>query len=135
MSDTFDVLQAFVDDEPFDPAALDRALADPEGRAELIDLIALRNLTRRSVPATLTRSTTLGRNAGGRWLSFAAAAAVTLLAGTAGYIAGERTRPAAPPVQPPAVIDTIVADAPPPAHVIRLEPGVDWVDRSGGRLP
>ena len=44
--DTHEVVSAFLDDEPFDPAELARALADPGGRQLLLDLVALRTLVR-----------------------------------------------------------------------------------------
>ena len=39
-----DVISAFLDNEPFDAGELSAALADPAGRAALVDLIALRGL-------------------------------------------------------------------------------------------
>jgi hypothetical protein len=42
----FEVVSAFLDDEPFDPAELARALADPAGRQLLLDSVALRTLVR-----------------------------------------------------------------------------------------
>ena len=39
-----EVISAFLDNEPFDASALGAALADPEGRELLLDLIALRSL-------------------------------------------------------------------------------------------
>jgi hypothetical protein len=44
--DTHEVVSAFLDDEPFDPADLARALADPGGRQLLLELVALRTLVR-----------------------------------------------------------------------------------------
>lgn len=44
--DTHEVVSAFLDDEPFDPADLAAALADPGGRQLLLDLVALRTLVR-----------------------------------------------------------------------------------------
>jgi hypothetical protein len=41
---TSEVISAFLDDEPFDAAALAAALEAPEGRRLLIDTIALRHL-------------------------------------------------------------------------------------------
>ena len=37
-----EVISAFLDNEPFDPQALAAALADPDGREWLLDLVALR---------------------------------------------------------------------------------------------
>lgn len=39
-----EVISDFLDNEPFDPAALGAALADPDGRELLLDLLALRTL-------------------------------------------------------------------------------------------
>lgn len=44
--DTYDVISAFIDDEPFDPADLAATLADPGGRQMLLELVALRTLVR-----------------------------------------------------------------------------------------
>lgn len=41
---TVDAISAFLDNEPFDAPTLARALADPDGRALLIDLVALRQV-------------------------------------------------------------------------------------------
>ena len=41
---THDVISAFLDNEPFDARELSSALATDEGRAMLIDLVALRHL-------------------------------------------------------------------------------------------
>ena len=43
---THEVISAFLDDEPFESADLAAALADPEGRRLLLDLMALRTLVR-----------------------------------------------------------------------------------------
>ena len=44
MSDTHEVISAFLDDERFDSTVLVEALSEPAGRDLLIDLIALRHL-------------------------------------------------------------------------------------------
>jgi hypothetical protein len=79
-----EVLSAFLDSEPFDPAVLSAALAEPEGRALLMDLIALRQMTRTNgedVPAVGAPRVPVTR----RW-QFAAAVAVFIpLAMLAGY--------------------------------------------------
>lgn len=90
-----EVLSAFIDDEPFDPQALSDALADAEGRALLIDLLALRGLTQPDVawaPAAPKRLWTVIR--------LAAAAAALALAVVGGYRLGEHS--AASPEEPPA---------------------------------
>src|SRR5262245_10365337 len=85
MNDMHQVISAFLDDETFDSAQLAEALSDPDGRALLIDLIALRHLTQadRVVLAPPRRT----------WLSPARAllaAAVLLMAVGGGYFVGAR---------------------------------------------
>ena len=46
MNDRYEVISAYVDDEPFDANALAQALSKPDGRELLLDLLALRHLVR-----------------------------------------------------------------------------------------
>ena len=55
--DTHEVVSAFLDDEPFEPADLARALADPGGRQLLLDLVGLRALVRDEPIAAPVRAT------------------------------------------------------------------------------
>jgi hypothetical protein len=84
---THDVISAFVDDELFDASELVEALSDPEGRALLIDMIALRHLTRAEradVPA-------LAAHKAKRFeIRPLLAAAAVLVALVGGYVIGER---------------------------------------------
>lgn len=98
-SAAYEVISTFLDDEPFDPRDLANALADPAGRALLIDAIALRQIVQpretassMNVPAPARRS---------RWRVLAAAAAL-LLAVAGGYSIGERRSPAPATDAPPA---------------------------------
>jgi hypothetical protein len=55
MSDTHEVISAFLDDETFDPGQLAEALSEPGGRDLLLDLLALRHLVQpqgNDVPAS-----------------------------------------------------------------------------------
>ena len=92
-----EVISAFLDHEPFDPDVLVAALAEPEGRALLIDLIALRALAQtddaRLRTVVAPRRDTVVR--------FAVAATVAAVALFTGYQLGQR--PARPP-EPTAVI-------------------------------
>jgi hypothetical protein len=84
MNDAYEVISAFLDDEPFDARALVAALSDPEGREQLIDLIALRHLAQTNgapMIATQKRRPVL------RALVAAAAVVVALVGG---YVAGQR---------------------------------------------
>ena len=44
MNDPHEVISAFLDDEPVDANELAQALSEPDGRALLIDLVALRHV-------------------------------------------------------------------------------------------
>jgi hypothetical protein len=98
MSDTYAVISAFLDDEPFDSEALADALSDPAGRALLLDLLALRHIAQ-PVEAIVSVAPT---SPSGRFSVrplLAAAAMLVALAG--GYFMGER-RGAVDTLDPPA---------------------------------
>lgn len=87
MSDSQEVISAFLDNEPFNANALAQALSEPSGRELLIDLLALRHLVRTEGKevAALTAATS--------WRSslralVAVAALVVALVG--GYLVGAR---------------------------------------------
>ena len=105
MSDTHEVISAFLDDEPFDPSQLAEALSEPDGRVLLLDLLALRHLVQpqgQQAPASFERQP---RRASLKAL-VAVAAVFVALAG--GYFVGQHAG-VAPSETPPA---TRVADAP-----------------------
>jgi hypothetical protein len=142
--DIQDVIQAFVDGEPVDPVELERALADPDGRAYLIDLVVLRKLVKRSpIAASMAAAPVAGASvarAPRRTAGWLAAAAVVVAATAAGYFVGERSSDPREPAPhnataPPATGDAASVDpaAPPPTPtvVIRFQPGVDWTERGG----
>ena len=106
MSDTHEVISAFLDDETFDASRLVEALSDPAGRDLLVDLIALRHLAQtddneRYIP----RNVRPWRSS----LRAAMAAAAVLVALVGGYVVGER-RTETGLQEPPAA--TRVIDAP-----------------------
>ena len=149
MSDIHDCIGALADGEPVDPALLDRALAEPEGRAYLIDLLVLRGLYGRRVAGS-----ELGRTAGeqdvaamtavnpaapsmgtarGRWLP--AIAALITVSVLGGYIAGRQSASRAVHRKHGGFATGAIGPrvtAPAPTQIIRLEPGVDWNERGGG---
>jgi hypothetical protein len=103
MTTTHEVISAFLDDESFDPTALTEALADPAGRALLIDLIALRHVVR--IDSSMPAATTAGRQV---WMRLVLPAAAVMLALLGGYQWGTRRGATALP-DPPAV--TVVVPA------------------------
>ena len=118
MSDTRNVISAFLDDEPFDQGELAEALSEPESRDVLIDLIALRHLVQ-PVGAEPPAMPTQRRRRSAWQLSVAAAAVLVALAG--GYLAGARRS------------DSHVDD--PPAATRVVEASAEWQDVPAGRLP
>jgi len=111
-----EVISAFLDDEPFDPQELSEALADPAGRALLIDLVTLRRLAQpEDVPSVLTR---LPPRRAARPVRILAVAAALVLAVVGGYQWGERSS------------DSSSADPPAPTRVVRSETG--WQDVANG---
>jgi hypothetical protein len=120
-----DVIAAFVDGEPIVPDRLRDALASPEGRDLLVDLLMLRDVVAAdAVPLAPAAAVPAGRLL--FWRTLAAAAVVTLAVG-GGYLAGLRTgsRPEPTVVQAPHV------ETPPaPTVVVTVE---RWQDtRTGG---
>jgi hypothetical protein len=137
MSEIHEVVAAFADGERVNVDGLERALATPEGRDYLIELLALREVTvgQAAVGSNLA-ATTRGRPGNHRLL--AAAAAIVCLSAIAGYAVGSHTARQAPGAVPAAPSSQFADSAPAkvappePTRVIRLEPGVDWHERDGG---
>jgi hypothetical protein len=111
------VISAFIDNEPFDPIELRDALATAEGREELLDLIALRQVIQ---PAAEVVAVAAPVRMTMRWTLAAAAAVVLLLGGyTVGRTTTENTGAA-----------TTQISAPEPTAVFTFEPGKNWNDIS-----
>jgi hypothetical protein len=125
------VVEAFLDGERVDPEALKRALAEPDARDHLVDVLALRETVWSMTPSTWAPVARSGRSRA-RWLAAAAAVVLSL---TAGYLAGQQQVPSAPPSPSvEAVIhvpDSVVAPA--PTRVIALQPGVNWTENRRGQ--
>jgi hypothetical protein len=158
MTDYQDVIAGFVDSEPVEAHALGDALARPEGRAYLIDLLVLRGLVSgahtanvaggRAANATGGRAAYVAGGLGARglqsagsshshrWLSVAAlltmGVAGGFLAARLMFVRGpvDQVNDVRPPVE--IVTPSSPSAAPAPTHVIRMEKGVDWNERSGG---
>jgi len=113
-----EVISAFVDDEPFDPDALGRALATDDGRQILLEFIALRHVIADDGAAVAPAVPVRPRS---RWPLWAAAAAVVVaLAG--GFMAGRTLERRGQSDQAPA-----------PTRTVELRPGVEWQFTNGGR--
>ena len=140
MSVNLEVIDAFVDGERVDPAALKDALSAADGRDYFVDLWALRDAMQqdRDVSADLRSPRFASRPSLQRWLF--AAALIVCVAG--GYAAGTRSAwsarvapaPLASASAPPAAAapaERGVFPAPQPTRVIQLEFHPDST-RSGG---
>ena len=115
----FEVISAFLDDEPFDPQALSGALADPDGRALLIDLLTLRRLMQPDGTSVQRGSNT--RRVPTPVRVVLAAAALTL-AVAGGYQLGERSGSPTPSME-----------APSPTRVVPTEGAWREVTEGGAR--
>jgi hypothetical protein len=104
MTDIHGVISAFLDDESFDAAELAAALSDPEGRALLIDLVALRSIVQPDEPVATAAGTLRSR-----WRPLLATAAM-LLALAGGYVIGDRRSVVETP-DPPAPTRVVQATA------------------------
>jgi hypothetical protein len=126
-----DILGAFIDGERVDPAALKEALARPEGRDYLIDLLALRDLAGDVAPFIASAPPARPLSPLFPW----AAAAALLVCIGGGFLAGARaTRVALAPAATTAVpAPDARVRAPEPTRLVRLEPGINWTETSGGK--
>jgi hypothetical protein len=140
MDARFEIIDAFVDGERVDAAALKRALSEDEGRDYLVDAWLLREGVQDAMvsdAAVLAAST---RSQGRRSWVVAAAAAVLCL--VAGYVVGYRTAGQAGPVASSNKDAAPVAagarqtpasfPVPVPTRVIQIEFGADPAAGRGG---
>jgi hypothetical protein len=104
MSNRHEVISAFLDDEPIDANELARALSESEGRALLIDLLALRHVMQ---PGKEAMNFAEQRRHSKLRALLAAAAVVVALVG--GYVLGQRQSELSQLEPPPA---TRIVDAP-----------------------
>jgi hypothetical protein len=131
MQTNHDGISAFIDDEPFEPRALADALADPEGRAVLFDLLALRSLVQPAseavtVPTAAPHIAPRSHRSSMRWLAMAAA---VLFAIGAGYAAGRRRTDSTSA----RTVVQVERDLPPaPTRVIPLRPAIEWHETTRG---
>jgi hypothetical protein len=124
-----DVIEAFIDDERVDVEDLKEALAKPEGREYLIELLALREVVAGKLPAAPTRSVP---RRGFRWLTLAAAC-VAVASVSVGYSVGRYRGEPGASVPSQGVLQVVRQVSPPsPTSVIRLQSGVDWTETPGG---
>lgn len=127
--DDRDVIEAFIDGEPVEPASLTSALSRADARDHLVEILILRDLISGQPLSHAGGARLAGPGRGWfRWVP--AAAVVALIGGITGYVAGIRSHA---PVRPAATVMTVPTPAPAPTKVIQLRNGIDWTERSGGR--
>jgi hypothetical protein len=117
-TDPFEVIGAFLDGERVDPAMLKSALALPDSRDYLVNMIALREVVMNDGTAASTVTPRPAR----RWFIAAAAAIVLSLGG--GYVLGHQLAIA----KDASINHATVADvaAPPPTRVIDVTSGSSY---------
>ena len=137
MTDIHDVIAAFADGEPIDPESLKAALARPEGRDYLVDVLALRGLVTDRGAARASSASAARRRTASRPVRWASAAAVLFVSLVSGFAVGWRTAswntdtlPA--PVEHVIDLPASPVAAPAPTRVIRFQSGVDWKEGAGG---
>lgn len=151
MDERFEIIDAFVDGERVDPAALKLALAESDGRDYLVDAWLIRETVQEEIAAeAVTPAAPVSAPAARRvpWLIAVAAAIVCLIGG---YLMGARlereaspagapaTNIATAPASTPSVVEVTPRPevltsfpVPQPTRVIRLEMGANWKESSGG---
>jgi len=122
--DSFEVIAAFVDGERVDAVALKAALAQPEGREYLADVVALREVIAHDGTAA---GATIARP-GRRWIVAAAASVMLSLAG--GVALGHRWASTDAGVTG-ATAGTADVAAPAPTRVIEVAPGASYISQGG----
>ena len=85
MSNTHEVISAFLDDERFNPDELAAALSEPQGRDLLLDLVALRHVVQPESKAAILSK----RGSVRLWLRPSVAAAALVVAVVGGYVMGQ----------------------------------------------
>ena len=124
MNSEMEIIDAFIDGERVDSEAIKRALANPEGRAYLVDAWLLREAMQEDQARTLTAAPPRARSArpAQRWL-IAAGIAAGLIGGYAtGRTTGRSTQlPATPPTTTAVVQPSPAFPVPAATRVIQLE--------------
>jgi hypothetical protein len=139
MEPRFEIIDAFVDGERVDAAALKLALSEPAGRDYLVDVWLLRESLQEEMASEASPTAATVRARGARpWLMAAALAACLI----GGYFTGHRmsgtASPSTPSSQPPVVAPAASAQttgsfpAPVPTRVIQLQFGTDTHVTGGG---
>jgi hypothetical protein len=148
MEQSYEILDAFVDGEAVDPAALKQALYDSAGRDYLVDAWLLRGLVQDELAAESASARPRSASPLRSWLIAASLAGVCLVGG---YFAGARFASVLGPRSGPAPAESIgtppaqrsaasapstassTAAVPAATRVIRLELDPNWKETVGGR--
>jgi len=94
--ETYDVISAFLDNEPFDSVELARALAEPDGRELLLDLVALRAVVSKADPPAATATSPANAAAARRTGMIVGFLAASLLFAAAGALLRQPARDVPP---------------------------------------
>jgi hypothetical protein len=138
MDARFEIIDAFVDGERVDAAALKRALSEEEGRDYLVDAWLLREGVQDEMASDASVLAAPTRPRGPRSWLFAAAAAAVCLAG--GYLVGYRMAgEPGPPINkdaPPVTTNVgpapVAFPVPVPTRVIQVDFAADTAAGRGG---
>jgi hypothetical protein len=129
--DPWHQLDALLDGEPVDRAALRSVLAEAEAREYLVDALLMRRWTRQLGPAKFIGGEAAWRRPGSPFRWVAAAMLVTTSLAT-GYAYGERQEEAASSIEVSLNAPPVASPPPPePTQAIRFEPGVNWGTAAG----
>jgi hypothetical protein len=132
-------IDALLDGEAVDRAALRTVLADSDARDYLLDALVLRQLARDAGPSHFA-APARPRHPAVRLMRRLAAVLVLTTGVAGGYFYGARHQPVAlnedvatPAVAEPALAESAPPAAPAPTQIIRFEPGVNWASSEGRR--
>jgi hypothetical protein len=128
------VVESFLDGEPVDLQELKEALARPDAREHLIDVLALRRDVWASGPHHWSAAHA-GQRSGRKGVSWIAAAAGLAISLATGYAVGHQARASQLDAGVEVVLDAATPVPPQPTQVITLTPGVNWTETDVRRKP
>jgi hypothetical protein len=119
------VVESFLDGETVDLQELKEALARPDAREHLVDVLALRRDVWASGPHHWSAAHA-GQRSGRKGVSWIAAAAGLAISLATGYAVGHQVHASQPDAGVEVMLDAAMPAPPQPTHVITLKAGVNW---------